>query len=310
MMRPNGRSLPVAVMAAMLAVPLVGAAPEPEQSARVEEQLRRQREAFARGFDLQREHPRLAGYVRVLSRALGGPAAFRQPTLTAVPFEGRDRVLFLRRAAGLAAERFSLPLDSLTVGFANLQSGVGGRVWIEPRRADVQVAERHRDSDDRILAIVAHEFAHTVIESALAGSRDVAMAQDESFVDAAAVMVGLGPMILRASYGEEIRGSGKSASWRIVRIGELDPVAIAYLTMVQAELAGRSEDERRRLLGDWVEPVWSFRLSQWTGLRSRPGATGKMVVECPTCLTSVPAPERGAAAACAVCGQGIVVSRQ
>jgi hypothetical protein len=309
-MRPNSRSLSIAVLAAILTGSLVGAAPESDQRARVEEQLRRQREAFARGFDLEREHPRLAGYVRVLSRALRGPAAFRQPTLAAVPFKGDDRLLFLRRAAGLAAERFSLPLDSLTVGFAKLQTGVGGRVWIEPRRADVQVAERHRDSDDRILAIVAHEFAHTVIESALAGSREVAMAQDESFVDAAAVMVGLGPMILRASYGEEIRGSGSAASWRVVRIGELDPVAIAYLTMVQAELAGHSEDERRRLLGDWVEPVWSFRLSQWNRLRSKPGAADKPVVDCPTCLTSVPAPERGAAVACPVCGQRIVDSRQ
>lgn len=273
------------------------------QSARVEEQLRRQREAFARGFDLAREHPRLASYVRLLSRALGGPAAFRQPTLGAVPFEGRDRVLYLRRAAGLAAERFALPLDSLTVGFARLPSGVGGRVWLERRRADVQVADRHRASDARILAIVAHEFGHAVLESALAGTGDLRMAEDESFVDAAAVMVGLGPIMLRASYDEQIRGSGGSATWRIVRVGELDPVAIAYLTLVQAELAGHDERDRRSLLGEWIEPVWSFRLSQWDSLRARRDSRGTLVVDCPTCLTPVPDPTRGAAAACPVCGQ-------
>lgn len=303
--KPGLGLLAVALVTLAVTAPVTGTPPAVRQTSRVQEQLRRQREAFARGFDLSREHARLASYVRVLAVALRGPSAFRQPTLAAVPFEGRDRVLFLRRAAGLAAERLALPLERLTVGFADLSSGVAGRVWLEARRADVQVAARHRDSDDRILAIVAHEFAHAVLESALAGSRDAAMADDESFVDAAAVMIGLGPMMLRASYDEEVRGSGGSATWRIVRVGELDPVAIAYLTLAQAELAGLGEAERRRMLGDWVEPAWSFRLSQWTSLRSRRGAQGATVVDCPTCLAEVAAPRRGDSEDCPVCGQTI-----
>ena len=125
--------------------------------------------------------------------------------------------------------------------------------------AAIEVSDRHRDDDDHIVAVVAHEFAHAALERALAGTRDAELAEDEWLVDAAAVMVGLGPIMLRASFDEEVKGSGASQEWRVVRIGELDPVAIAYLTLVQSELSGADDETKMSFIARWMEPTWSFR---------------------------------------------------
>jgi hypothetical protein len=34
---------------------------------------------------------------------------------------------------------------------------------------------------------------------------------------------------------------------------------MAYLTLVQAEMAGLDAESRRALIGDWLEPAWSVR---------------------------------------------------
>ena len=69
----------------------------------------------------------------------------------------------------------------------------------------------------------------------------------------------MGPLLLRASYREGIWVSGNKAEWNVRRTGSLNPVAIAYLTLVQAEMAGLHADARRSLIGDWLEPAWSVR---------------------------------------------------
>ena len=86
-----------------------------------------------------------------------------------------------------------------------------------------------------------------------------AAAHDEDLADATVVMAGIGPLLLRASYREGIAVSGNKAEWNVRRTGSLHPVAIAYLTLVQAEMAGLHADARRSLIGDWLEPAWSVR---------------------------------------------------
>ena len=110
----------------------------------------------------------------------------------------------------------------------------------------------------RSLVIVAHEFAHILLESPGSGVSD-ADADDEDLADATVVMAGMGPLLLRASYREGISVSGDKAEWNVRRTGSLSPVAIAYLTLVQAEMAGLHADARRSLIGDWLEPAWSVR---------------------------------------------------
>jgi hypothetical protein len=73
------------------------------------------------------------------------------------------------------------------------------------------------------------------------------------------VMAGLGPLMLRVSYREGLSGSGDRATWTVRRTGSLNPVAIAYLTLVQAELAGVDPESRKSLVGNWLEPAWSAR---------------------------------------------------
>ncbi len=263
--------------------------------------LRRQREAFANGFDLPGEHARLAGYLRLLSRALGGPAAFRVPTVSSLPVSSTDRNRVLHASAQLVAGRFRFDPGRVTARFARLARPYAGRVVTRGDALTIDVSDRHRDDDDRLLAVMAHEFAHAALDRALTGTPDARMASDESLVDAAAVMVGLGPVILRASFDEEYKGSGRSARWEVVRVGELDPVAIAYLTLVQAELAGVDEDGRQTMIARWMEPAWSFRRGQMTG----DGRAGRQPGRCPTCESAVGA----GSGTCAVCGSRLPARR-
>jgi hypothetical protein len=268
------------------------------------EQMRRQREAFAKSFDLPREHARLAGYVRTLSRALGGPDAFHQPTVSTIPTSSTDRDAVLKAATELVARRFNLAPDGVTARFARIPRPNAGRVVLRGSHADVEVADRHRDNDDLVVAVVAHEFAHAALERGLAGSADAGLAEDECLVDAAAVMVGFGPIMLRASYHETIVGRGQNRAWQVVRIGELDPVAIAYLTLAQAEMQGVDPETRREYISRWLEPVWSFRQSQWASLRPV-GDGGERSVECPTCASRASLLPDGVTYACPVCGQHV-----
>jgi molybdopterin biosynthesis enzyme MoaB len=119
-------------------------------------------------------------------------------------------------------------------------------------RAAVEIADRHRDDDEQILAVLAHEFAHIVLDAPGSGvsPRD---ADDEELADAMVVMAGLGPLLLRSSYREGLSRSGSKVVGTIRRTGSLHPVAIAYLTQVQAEMAGLSPEARQALVGDWLE---------------------------------------------------------
>ena len=53
--------------------------------------------------------------------------------------------------------------------------------------------------------------------------------------------------------------TGGKAEWSVRRTGYLNPVGIAYLTLLQAEMAGLPQMTYRGLVGDWYEPVWSVR---------------------------------------------------
>lgn len=266
------------------------------------ESFRRQREAFAKRFDLAKEHRRLAGFVRTLSRALGGPAAFRQPTISTIPTSSSDRDRLLQAAAVLVAQRFNLAPDGVTARFGSVARPHAGRIVMRGQTAAIEVADRHRGNDDLVVAVVAHEFAHAALERGLAGTGDEHLADDECLVDAAAVMVGLGPIMLRASFYEQITGTGRRQRWEVLRIGELDPVAIAYLTLAQAELAGVDDDTRRVFVARWMEPAWSFRRGQWDRAvpRHRPGQASAIV--CPTCLSDAIVTADRVTYGCPVCG--------
>jgi hypothetical protein len=268
-------------------------------------ELQRQRESFARSFNLAGAHVRLAGYVRILSAVLGGPDAFRQPTISAIPTSSSDRDVVLAAAAELVSHRFNVAPEGITARFANIPKPHAGRIVMRGGSALVEVSDRHRDNDDRILAIVAHECAHEALDRALSGTSDAGRADDESLVDAAAVMVGLGPIMLRASFDERLVGTGESARWEVVRIGELDPVAMAYLTLAQAELAGVDDGTRQLYVARWLEPAWSFRRTQWERLRPRRDGAGVPVIECPTCLSVARLLPDGVTYACPVCGQHV-----
>jgi hypothetical protein len=300
------RSLVIAAACALVAA---GAAQPAAVQDPALDRLERRREALARGFDMAREHPRLAGYVRTLARALGGAAAFRQATVSTIPSSSSDRHLVLRAATELVARRFRLAPEGVSARFARVARPHAGRITLRGGFADVVVSDRHRGHDDMILAVVAHEFAHAALERGLAGTAEAGLAEDECLVDAAAVMVGFGPIMLRASFQAQVTGSGRSRQWEVVRIGELDPVAIAYLTLAQAELAGGDEETRRVFIARWMEPAWSFRRGQWERLRPRRTVAGE-AVECPTCLSVAPALPGGTTFACPVCGLHASIDRR
>ena len=220
--------------------------------------LQRRREALIRAYDLPAQRPRLDAHVRTILRAFANPATARQEPIGRLPFVADTRRDFLQRTAAFVAERLGVRVSSLSVKFSRLPKGTAGRVKLVDDRATVEVADRHRDDDEEILVIVAHEFAHILLESPGSGVPD-GDADDEDLADATVVMAGMGPLLLRASYREGISVWGNKAEWNVRRTGSLNPVAIAYLTLVQAEMAGLNADARRSLIGDWLEPAWSVR---------------------------------------------------
>ena len=220
--------------------------------------LQRRRDALIRAYDLAAQRPRLDAYVRMIMGAFGNPATARQEPIGRLPFVAGTRREFLQRTAAFVSERLGVRLSSLAVRFSRLPKGTAGRVKLVDDRATVEVADRHRDDDEEILTIVAHEFAHILLESPGSGVAE-ADADNEDLADATVVMAGMGPLLLRASYREGISISGNRAEWNVRRTGSLNPVAIAYLTLVQAEMAGLHADARRSLIGDWLEPAWSVR---------------------------------------------------
>jgi hypothetical protein len=220
--------------------------------------LQRRREALIRAYDLVTQRPRLDAYVRTIMRAFGDPAIARQEPIGRLPFVADTRRDFLQRTASFVADRLGVRLSSLAVKFSRLPKGTAGRVKIVDDRATVEVADRHRDDDEEILTIVAHEFAHILLEAPGSGVPE-GEADNEDLADATVVMAGMGPLLLRASYREGISVWGNKAEWNVRRTGSLNPVAIAYLTLVQAEMAGLTSEARRSLIGDWLEPAWSVR---------------------------------------------------
>ncbi len=235
---------------AALAVAALLAPQTPLDTARAD--LQRRREALIRAYHLDRQRPRLDAYARTCVRAFRDPALSRQEPIGRLPFVADDRRAFLERTAAFVAGRFGVRMSGLTVKYSRLPKGTAGRVKLVVDRATVEVAERHREDDEEILAIVAHEFAHIVLESLGSGVPE-ADADNEELTDAAVVMAGLGPLLLRAAYREglSVSPSGK-AEWSVRRTGSLHPVAIAYLTVVQARMAGLSEAAGRALVGEWL----------------------------------------------------------
>jgi len=242
--------------AVALALVALAAPQTPLEKARADLQLRR--EAVIRAYDLAAQRSRLDAYARTCDRAFLDPAIARQAPIGRLPFVAADRREFLQRAAAFAAERFGLRLSGLSVKFSRLPQNTAGLVKVADDRVTVEVSERHRDDDEQILAIVAHEFAHIVLEAPGSGvsKRD---ANDEELADAAVVMAGMGPLFLRVAYREGVSVTGGKAEWSVRRTGYLNPVAIAYLTLLQAEMAGLPQMTYRGLVGDWYEPVWSVR---------------------------------------------------
>ena len=220
--------------------------------------LQRRRDALIRAYDLDAQRPRLDRFARTCLRALRDPALARQRPVGRLPFVADNRQEFLQRTAAFAMERLGLRVANLTVKFSRLPRGTAGRVRLAPDRATVEIADRHRDDDEEIMAVLAHELAHVVLDAP--GSRvSEADADDEELADAMVVMAGMGPLLLRSSYREGLSSSGNTVVGTIRRTGALHPVGIAYLTLVQAEMAGLPEDARRGLLGNWLEPAWSAR---------------------------------------------------
>jgi hypothetical protein len=269
--------------AALALIVLLFPQARPADTARAD--LDRRRDALIRAFDLDTEHARLDGYVRTITRAFRDPAILRQAPLDRLPFVAGSRREFLDRTAALVTSRLGVRLASFSVKFSRLPKDTAGRVKLVDDRASIEVADRHRDDDEEILAILAHEFAHIVLEAPGSGATR-AEADDEDLADATVVMAGLGPLLLRVSYREGLSASGQKATWTVRRTGSLHPVAIAYLTLVQAEMAGLDADSRRSLIGAWLEPAWSVRAGRrqhadsvpfpaWPAVADRQAASAK-----------------------------------
>jgi len=240
----------VRAAAALALIAFVAPQATPMEQARAD--LQRRREALIRAYDLEAQRPRLDRFARTVVRAFRDPAIARRKPIGRLPFVADSRRDFLQRTAAFVVDRFGVRLSGLTVKFSRLPQGTAGRVKIVDTRATVEVADRHRDDDEQILVIVAHEFAHIVLEAPGSGVTE-AEADNEDLADATVVMAGMGPLLLRASYREGISASGNKVEWSVRRTGSLHPVAIAYLTLVQAEMAGLTKEARSGLVGEWLE---------------------------------------------------------
>jgi hypothetical protein len=131
--------------------------------------------------------------------------------------------------------------------------------WIDSSRAaSTRIAEQVRNSTrDALVLIAGHEVAHHALHQHGVSTGDPA--DDEELTDILVVLAGFGPLMLDV-YHQEFSGYMEDGIrvW-MSGMGYLHPTAIAYLSLLQTEIAGLEPSESLEWGSPWYIEPWAER---------------------------------------------------
>jgi hypothetical protein len=128
---------------------------------------------------------------------------------------------------------------------------------VRDNRCFLDVSTRFRDHDAACASIVAHEMAHYALFGRKVVLEDTL--ENEELTDALMVMAGFGPLMLGTYHDELVLRGADRIVWNVSRLGYLHPTAIAYLTLLQCELAGVDPEKHLDWSSSWYAEPWSVR---------------------------------------------------
>ncbi|HYN80040.1 MAG TPA: hypothetical protein VES88_00945 [Gemmatimonadaceae bacterium] len=187
-------------------------------------------------YDLKHFVPDLQGYTKELITNFGSDflrcAPIVYPALTS-----DDRISYAKGIVRIAARRYGVQIQNLGIRFARKSVGreagslrqVGDRFFLD-------VLELYKDNDVALHAIIAHEMAHFALAKKSLRIED--KQKNEELTDALTVLAGFGPIVLQAYYTEINVQNERVEACAIFGLGYLHPSALAYLTLIQAEVSG------------------------------------------------------------------------
>lgn len=209
-------------------------------------------------YDLAGSRSLLERHTRLLLKAFGSQLA-RQAPIQFPPQTDEDRLSYLKEVVRLAARRYHVRLDGrVHVRFAALPVGEeAGSIKEEQGVFKIDVLDRFREDDWALTVIAVHEMAHYAL--AKAGIRLTDLDEYENLTDALAVLAGFGPLMLQVYHQEFSARHRNSIAYSVSTLGYLHPTAVAYLTLLQNEIAGLTAEKSLDLKNPWYSIPWRFR---------------------------------------------------
>lgn len=205
-------------------------------------------------YELRAMRPRLEKHSRLILQTFG-PSMVRHPPIHFPALTDDDRIEYLKGAVRLAARRFGVKLERVFVRFTDAKNARhAGSIRMTNHGWFVDVQHRYRDDDEALTMIAAHEMAHYALLSHQVRVPD--LDEEEEVTDTLVVLAGFGPLMLRV-YHREFSGivGDRLQSW-VSGLGYLHPSAVAYLSMLQVEVAGLDPTNALDWRSPWyLEPV-------------------------------------------------------
>jgi hypothetical protein len=150
-------------------------------------------------------------------------------------------IVDVQRATRQIVDHLDLPCEGVVVGFV---AGLDHPAHIEQSDGGLymEIASEHRRDARALGAILAHECAHLVL--AAAGVPRLGNVEDEVHVDLAAILGGLGPLILNAWRGHQTQEGDLIRTWQHA-FGYLPP---GLHTFAHVRVARSLGLDRKRIL--------------------------------------------------------------
>lgn len=230
---------------------------------------RARREAKGSELTLERRK-RLQEYVRIAAQVISVDQLSRAP-IEAIPDPSGRRLDYLKRCLLLAVGRFGIAIPKLKVRFAVLGGTHAGSVHVAKDGSwAVDVDPRYQEDLEALLSIAAHEVSHVALLH-----RQIALPDkqaNEELTDAATVLAGFGPVMLRTAHREAVSEVGDALQIESQRLGYLSVRDLVYLSSLRIEMAGGHAELYWKQVADWqrdaVEDYVEYR-QQWAEAYNR-----------------------------------------
>lgn len=234
----------------------------------------------------------LQEYIRISATVLGHDVLSQSEVILPPPrggstgwgrwtAQGADttpRLGYAKELVRFAARQYHLSLPRVAIRFSRLE-GSAGRIRRAPDCWHVDIHEDYEKHPDQLLAIIAHELAHVVLEEN--GVRLEPLLKNEELTDTLAVMAGFGPVMDRGSQFVREEYLVIAVRRTTTKLGYLSQDEIFAISGIRRRIA------KRKPVSRWA-PVYLERTSSlrcWAcGVRSKlPKREGSARLKCTVC---------------------------